>query len=390
MAYEVRVIVDPAELDALREPWERLSAAGAGDALFGSWLWNRTWWNHYRHRGELYLLAATRGDELAGLWPLFREKRSFADIETEMIGPVRMVLPGKPFALRALCYLGSGEICSDFLAPLLLPGEEEPLVEALLSFLRARKDWDLLDLIDMDAASPAVIALEKLLPQFLGKMRRRFRYRAPYAELPGTYDDYLNTLSKKGRFNARKKPRQLSLNHKVEHGYHADPATLDAAMDSFIGLHTQRWQAEGLPGVFVNEHFVGFHREMAAAGLARDWLRLGFLKVDDETLFSTYAYHVDGRCYLYQQGGMTDWHHYNLGYVALGFSIDDACTRGCRLYDFLRGDAEYKLHWAKQERELMQLQAVRPGLRGKWFMWHSTINTDNEVRNRIKRLIRKS
>lgn len=390
MAFDVRVVADPAELDALREPWERLSETGAGDALFGSWLWNRTWWNHYRHRGELFVLVAERGDELAGIWPLFNEKRSFADIETEMIGPVRMVLPGKPFSMRALCYLGSGEICADFLRPLTLPGEEEAIVDALLAFLAGRRDWDLLDLIDMDASDKAVAALESCLPRHLGKVRRRFRYRAPYAELPGSYDDYLNTLSKKGRYNARKKRKQLSINHAVEHTYHDDPATLDSALDALIDLHTQRWRVEGLPGVFVNEHFIGFHRELAAAGLARDWLRLGFLKVDGETLFSTYAYQVGGRCYLYQQGGLTDWHHYNLGYVALGFSIADACERGCRLYDFLRGDAEYKLHWAKQARELIQLQAVRPGLRGKWFMWHSTINTDDQVRNRIKRWIRKS
>ncbi|MHA1568339.1 MAG: GNAT family N-acetyltransferase, partial [Alphaproteobacteria bacterium] len=301
--------------------------------------------------------------------------------------PVRLELQRIPDPLRVLAYLGSGEICSDYLAPLVAPGREDTVIDAMLAWLAQRKDWDLLDLCDMLQDDPTAPAIRAGIAKHLGKWRERHRYFAPHAPLIGSYDDYLGTLSKKSRYNARKKRRQLEINNQVEHTHHADPATLDEAMSTFIEMHQQRWNEEGLPGVFVNERFVGFHRAMAAEGLRRDWLRLGFLRINDETLFVTYAYQTGGRLYLYQQGGLTNWHHYNLGYVALGFSVADACERGAEVYDFLRGDAEYKQHWARSSRELVQIQAARPGLRGRWFMLHSTINTDDAVRTRIKRLM---
>lgn len=386
MTLHVRVVDDEPGFDALADVWVALSERGAGDPLFSSYLWNRTWWKHYRHLGELRLVVAEDDDAVVGIWPLFLARRTFREVEVDMIGPRKMALPGGT-KVRVLAYLGSGEICSDFVQPLVEPGRENEIVDAMLEHLAVQKDFDLLDLCDLDADAPTTEAIRQGLQKHFGPMRERFRYKAPYAELPGSYDDYLATLSKKGRYNARKKLRQLQTNQKVEHAHHDDPATLDDAMTQFMDMHRQRWEAEGLPGVFVNEHFVGFHRELAREALARNWLRLGFLRVNDETLFCTYAFDVNGRVYLYQQGGMTDWHHYNLGYVALGFSVADACEREAKVYDFLRGDAEYKLHWAKQHRVLIQLQAVRKNLRGRMFMWHSKLNTDDALRQRVKRLL---
>ena len=386
MALDVRAVTDEAGFDALGPAWERLSVEGAGDALFGSFVWNRLWWKHYRHQGELRLLVAQDGADVVGVWPLFLARRNFHDVEIDMIGPRRMVLPGRPLGVGVLAYLGSGEICSDFLAPLVKPGDEERVIDALVVHLAAQRDWHLLDLADMDAASPTLPPLRAALAKRFGKVRERFRYRAPFAPLAASYDDYLDSLSKKSRYNARKKLRQLEISHRVEHAFHLDPESLDAAMSEFIDQHRQRWSEENLPGVFVNEHFIGFHRDLAAAALERGWLRLGFLRIDGETRFVTYAFALGDQTYLYQQGGHANWHHYNLGYVALGFSVADACERGSRIYDFLRGDAEYKLHWAKEHRELVQLQAAR-GLRGRAFMLHSTINTDDAVRRRLKRLV---
>lgn len=387
MTIDVRLATDEASFDGLRGDWQRLSGRGAGDGLFGSYLWNRIWWRFYGELGELRIMVAEEGGRVIGIWPLFLARRSFHEVETDMIGPRRMVLPGKAAKLRVLAYLGSGEICSDYLAPLVEPGREAEAVDAMLAHLAGRNDWDLLDLCDMPADDPTLPAITEGLDRHLGKTRRRHRYQAPYAPLAPTYDEYLNTLSKKGRYNARKKTRQLQLNREVKHFFHHDPATLNEALDRLMELHRQRWEEEGLPGVFVNERFVGFHRAIAAEALARDWLRLGFLRVDGETLFSTYAFRVSGRLYLYQQGGNANWHHYNLGYAALGFTVAAACEEGCEVYDFLRGDAEYKGHWARQSRELVQLQAVRRGLRGRLFMIHSTINTDDAVRARIKRAV---
>ncbi len=388
MALTLRMVTDQIGLAELQSAWENLSAAGAGDPLFGSHMWNATWWKHYQSRGRLQTLIAEDDGRVVGVFPLFLAARTFGEVEVDMIGERQMPVPGKGVKVRVLAYLGSGEICSDYLQPLLEPGREEEIIDAMLGHLRALPDWDLLDLCDMPAQCAALPALLAGLEKHFGGYRRRFRYVVPFAPLPGSYDDYLDTLSKKGRYNARKKVRQLQLNHTVEHIFHDDPATLADTMDRFIALHQERWNADGLPGVFVNECFVGFHKDLAQTGLARGSLRLGMLRVNEEVVFATYSYRVGDRVYLYQQGGSADprWDRYNLGYVALAFAVAAAADDGMGEFDFLRGDATYKTHWAKQSRELIQLQAAR-GPRGRAFMLHSKLNTDDQLRTKVKRLL---
>lgn len=389
MGLTIRAVTDLAGLEALRPAWENLTGQGAGDSLFGSHLWNRTWWKHYQSLGELRVLTALDGEAVVGIWPLFLTERTYGEVEVEMIGPRKMPLPAKGTRVRVLAYLGSGEICSDFLQPIVAPEQAPEVLAAMTAHLKAARDWDVLDLADMAVDSPVLPALEAALEKRCGRVRRRHRYFAPYAPLAATFDEYLETLSKKSRYNARKKLRQLQLNHKVEHVFHEDPATVREAMETLIRLHLARWNADGLPGVFVNERFVGFHHEMAAAGLERGWLRLGILRVNEQPVFATYGYQIGDRLYLYQQGSDPDphWDTYNLGYVALNFAVADAVERGVRVYDFLRGEAAYKLHWAREKRELVQWQAARGGWRGRLFMWHSAINTDDQLRAKVKRLI---
>lgn len=390
MAPTVRIVTTAADLQTLADAWQTLSDDGAGDPLFGSFAWNATWWKHYQHLGKLRVFVAERDGVVAGIWPLFLANRTFGQVEIDMVGDRKMPAPGKGLPVRALAYLGSGEICSDFLQPLVRPGDEEPILDAMVAHLAQTRDWDLLDLCDTPAAGPVLPALRSALKKHLAAPRERFRYVAPYTALPGDYDAYLQTLTKKSRENARKKRRQLALNHTVTHTVHDDPATLREALDTLIALHQERWNADGLPGVFVNEHFIGFHHEMAAQGLERGWLRLGLLRVNDPVVFATYAYQVGDRVYLYQQGGSADphWNRYNLGFVALGHAIEDACAHGAAEYDFLRGDAPYKGHWAREKRDLIQLQVAR-GVRGKAFMLHSMLNTDPELRAKVKSLVGK-
>jgi CelD/BcsL family acetyltransferase involved in cellulose biosynthesis len=390
MAAHARVMADAAGFDELQAPWEQLTAAGAGDPLFGSFIWNRLWWKHYQVLGALRLFVVEEDGEVIGVWPLFLQTRTFGEVEVDMIGPRRMPMPGKSHRVRVLTYLGSGEICSDYLQPVVRPDRAAAAIAALVDALAAH-EWDLLDLCDMPAESPVVPLLQQALARRFGAPRYRFRYQAPYAPLAATFDEYLDNLSKKSRYNARKKLRQLQLNHRVDHRFHEDPSTLREAMDTFIHLHQERWNADGLPGVFVNERFIGFHQDVAAEALRRGWLRLGLLWVNDAPVFATYAFHLGDCVYLYQQGSSADphWTGYNLGYVALNFAVADAVARGAKVYDFLRGNAEYKTHWAKERRELILLQATR-GWRGRWFRVHSAINTDDQLRAKLKRLIGKS
>ena len=87
MAFTVRAATDLAALEALQAAWENLTRQGAGDSLFGSYIWNLTWWRHYQSLGELRVLTAADGEEIVGIWPLFATVRTYGEVEVEMISP---------------------------------------------------------------------------------------------------------------------------------------------------------------------------------------------------------------------------------------------------------------------------------------------------------------
>ena len=372
--------------DELENDWIRLCENSSADSLFCSFAWMRTWWKFYQHLGELRILTLRRDGELIGVAPLFMRRMSARDIEVEMVGERRFIVATKGFNYKVLQPLGSGQVCSDFMGFIAHKDDPDGIWSELYVHLQNKiKGYDILFMADIDENAAG---FEGLQYAAMGgrNARYRYQYRAPYAALPGSYEDYLYTLSKKSRYNARKKIKQIEVHHNLKHAFHGDPDTLDEAMETFIDLHRQRWKAEGQEGVFVSDPMRDFHKAMAAEGLSRGWLRLGFLYLDGKPVFCTYGYQVGESAYLYQQGGSPEYPRFNLGYAALAFSIEDACDHGAKQYDFLRGEQDYKLHWAKNSRQLVQFIAGR-SLKSSQFFARSFINTDPQIRNSIKKLI---
>lgn len=382
-------VADDEGFDKLEHEWVALTSASSADPLFCSYPWMRTWWRFYSGLGSLALVTAREADgRLVGIAPLFQRTMRAADLEREMIGDRKPIIPTAGASIRVLQPLGTGEVCSDFLGFIALAGREEEIAGALAAHIRDAGGFDVLDLNHVREDAPGFAAVRRA---FDGKTTRlRSHYGAPFAELPeGGFDAYLDTLSKKSRYNARKKIKQIRIHHKLDHVFHEDLATLPEAMETFFALHHERWKAAGEDGVFNKEPMRSFHKAFAAEALRLGWLRLGFLYLDDgPPVFATYAFHAGDAVHLYQQGSVNDYEEFNLGYAALVFSIEDACERGAGRYEFLRGEADYKLHWAKDRHALVQFQAAA-SIKGKTFFARSFVNTDPNVRAKVKKLLRK-
>jgi CelD/BcsL family acetyltransferase involved in cellulose biosynthesis len=69
------------------------------------------------------------------------------------------------------------------------------------------------------------------------------------------------------------------------------------------------------------------------------------------------AFEVAGRVSLYQSARLTDRRWRDVTTVLLAAIIDDACARGFREVDFLRGAEPYKGRFAPDRRQLLRLVA---------------------------------
>ena len=98
----------------------------AGDIPFRRWEWIECWWRHY---GETSHLDAPESDlDRRLLLPAV-----FDDGEWIGVGPWQLVPTGQ--RQHTIRFLGDGEVCSDYLGILALPGRELQVAAALAAWL---------------------------------------------------------------------------------------------------------------------------------------------------------------------------------------------------------------------------------------------------------------
>jgi hypothetical protein len=270
--------------------------------------------------GRHFLLIADEADLLGGL-----------AVETRhpMLG-VRM--------------MGSGSLCPDHLDLLAVPGHEGVVVSLLRDWL-CRPGERLLDLKGVRAGS----RLAEALP---GRVRRQPMAVAPFAPLPDSPEAYRATLPRQFRKNLRVSAKRLAaegVSHQTIRG-----RAVRQGLDTLRELHQAQWgRRSGFLPVF-DRFATGF-----AGGCPADEVVVHELANDDLVVAAVTAFEVAGRVSLYQSARLTDRRWRDATTVLLAAIIDDACARGFKEVDFLRGDEPYKGRFTRNHREMMRLVAGR-------------------------------
>lgn len=308
------MVLEPlSDLNSARRHWDRL-AESAGHP-FATPEWMEAWWRHLGAGHEPATFACRDGD-------------------------------GEPFAILALGVerrLGArvarfaGHGPADLLGPVCDPADAPAAADALRGAV---------------AAARCHVLLGEQAPTELGYAQALgaapiSRQVCPSVAVRGrTWDEYLADRSQNFRQQARRKPRKLAREHRVEYRLSADPERLDADLDVLARLHGARWGAASgaLRGAALD-----FHRDFAAAALRRGWLRLWTMEVDGEPVAALYGLRYGNVEWYYQSGRDPRWDGAAVGFVLLCHSMQAAFADGVREYNLLRGDEEYKRRFADVE-----------------------------------------
>jgi CelD/BcsL family acetyltransferase involved in cellulose biosynthesis len=187
----------------------------------------------------------------------------------------------------------------------------------------------------------------------------------PFIRLPETWDEYHSTLDAKLRYNLRSRARRLE---QAAHGqvtyqrirHHNE---LPEAMATLFRLHQLGRRTKGGAGAFSNPTIISFHERIASLFLANDWLRLYFLKVDEQAIATLYCFRYRDVVYFYQTGYDTAWSRYGPGSAIVAHVIHESIEEGAREFDFMRGTEPYKFQWTSEtQRDLrVRLASTRRG-----------------------------
>lgn len=320
----VRVVETDQQLADLAKGWNRLSQA----VPLRSWDWMEAWWRHYRQPGDRLCVLAVYdlNHMLVGLAPWYQSQHWAKG--------------------RVIRFLGTGEVCSDHLTLLCVPGLEAPIATAVARWLAhdAAGAWDLLELDGVDGRDTAIELLIAALARYDYQAERRVLPAAWRVALPPGWEAYLKNFTKNRR-KVTKKAERLASEPGVRRRRVELPHELHQGMRILKELHQKRRQSLGEPGCFSSPRYEAFHREVARRLLERRALRLEWLELDGKPASVTYDLLGGDTVYGYQGGMDPALLSHGLGSVQLVQALRGAIDDGYSYYDFLRGNETYKALW---------------------------------------------
>lgn len=314
----------------------------AGELPFRSFAWTQTWWQHYREpNSSLWMLAVLdEQDELVGIAPWYLQ-------HTKTHG-------------RIVRFLGSGEVCSDYLTILAEPELTTEVAWALADWLAGEgaSQWDLLDLNGVEADDLAVVSLRERLAEHGHRVDVQLEEACWRAELPSDWNQFLATLSKSRRERTRALLRRgVDTGRATVHRVTTQDE-LNRAFEVLIELHQKRRNSLDQSGCFASPRFSAFHRDIASQLLGLGQLRMQWIELDGRPVAAEYSFVGGSTVYYYQGGFEPEVADERPGWLSFAISLRGAIEEGYRAYDFLRGDEPYKASWGATQRPLARARIV--------------------------------
>jgi len=337
---QIDLYTEAGSLDHLRGAWNELLHQSDSDVVFMTWEWQKVWWQHFGPAGDdpLYLITLRNADqELVGLWPLYNET------------------PGK--LPRRLRVIGSPR-GSDYLDLIACRGRETTVHAEILDFLAAQDDWESVEITNIQEDSPTLQVLACLAETQGFDVHVEPVAVCPRILLPDSWAAYLRQLRGKQRHEIRRKLRRAEqgMEH-VEWYLSEDPRTLPQDVTVYLDLFQK---SSPVKEEYLNEERQQFFQAMASVMLEAGWLYLAFITVNDEKVASLFCFDYANRISVYNSGyDPRQYHHLSPGIVLVCYCIQDAIGRGYPIFDFLRGDEEYKYRFGAADRGIHRLTIRR-------------------------------
>jgi CelD/BcsL family acetyltransferase involved in cellulose biosynthesis len=339
-------VEDVSELAEVADEWRRL-AESTGAGIFGTPEWAEAWWD--AHGAGRLAVRACRDEagNLGAVLPLYVRRRA---------------------GVTVVRFLGRGP--ADELGPVCVAADRDRTAAALLEAI-GRLDADVLlaEQLPGDQGWPERLAGESWRIE-----------SSPTLALPGAgWEAYLAGRSANLRQQIRRRTRALDQRGAAYRL--AGEESLERDLDTLFLLHRARWGSKQ-----TDFEDTPFHREIARRALARGWLRLWILELDEHPVAAWHGFRVGGVTSYYQAGRDPAFDRLAPGTVLLAHSIRSAIEEGAREYRFGRGAEPFKYRFAGDDPGLESVILTRT-TRGRTA--ERVARTARSTRNAVRRVRRR-
>ncbi|NDJ61197.1 MAG: GNAT family N-acetyltransferase [Chloroflexi bacterium] len=321
--------------DELASEWNDLLKRSATDAIFCTWEWQSAWWQTY-DAGKLWVVACRDDDgRLIGIAPWFIQPKEGESV-VRTIGCVDV---------------------TDYVDLIIDHDHIDAVLDEFAGFLVNHRDaYDRVNLCNIPETSPTyALFVDKLKARGLDA-KVELQEVCPVIKLPGTWDEYLDSLDKKQRGEIRRKLRRAEGEGDIEWYIvgreHDQNAEFDRFLDLMAASHPEKRE-------FLNDpKNLAFFKCILPLMAAQGWLKLSFLKVNG-TAAATYCdFDYNNQILVYNSGlDPNAYAQLSPGIVLLSYNIRAAIETGHSVFDFLRGNETYKYRMGGQDTRVYMLLA---------------------------------
>jgi CelD/BcsL family acetyltransferase involved in cellulose biosynthesis len=362
----LEVINTEKQFEEIREEWMELLADSSSNCIFLTWDWLYTWWKHLAAGRKLHILVIRSRSRLIAIAPL-------ASSSTTLIRLANV---------RALEFLGTGSVGSDYLDIIARRGREDDALDILAEYLQREKF--VLDLKQLDKNASLAFQLAPRLEQGHWKRSEVITNVCPFIDLTGhTSKSFEAGLGSKHRYNFHRRLKNLYREFDARFECIVSEDQRGPALATLVALHNKRMDERGGSDGLHSSELVGFHEELTRLALVRGWLRLFVLTLNGENAAALYGFMYGNRFYFYQSGFDPRYSAYSVGLVTMGLTIEAAIEEGAVEFDLLHGDEKYKSLWAKDRRDLVRMELSPPTPRA--WLYTKTIGFSRLARRAVRK-----
>jgi CelD/BcsL family acetyltransferase involved in cellulose biosynthesis len=312
---QIDVYSDPSCFEQLHDEWQSLMERAEHAPFFVAPEISQSWWQAFG-RGKLHIFTIRDGGKLLGLAPMY-----------ECDG--------------VLSFTGSREV-SDYLDVIVDPSVVPTVLAEFWQFLLSQKNWQQLDFLSLSNGSTFRSFLNEQKIEGI-TIETKQQDVCPVLQLPASWDEYLSFVGKKQRHEIKRKWKNLEDQVQPEFVKVTEAADLDKYLTEFIRLHQISSQEKA---AFWSEDQINYFQKISLASAQHGWLRLYFVKVKENFAAAMLGFSYRGQFLLYNSGyDPVQFAGLSPGIVLTAYTIQDAIESGLRIYDFLRGDEEYKFRF---------------------------------------------
>ncbi len=314
----------------LADEWDGVAGKGMTDTPFQTLAYQQAWWTHLQPEGSELITVTTRDDagQLLGIGCFFTSAG-------------RLHFNG---CIEETDYL-------DLIAP---AEHAEAAWRATLECLGTldRSICQGLELCNIPTASPSRTILPQLAPQYNLTIVEQIAEVCPVIPLPGSFEEYLETLDSKQRRELSRKLRRAEAADVMTKDV-SGSADIDAEIDHFLDLlqkstfEKRDWLNEGRRALF---------HDVARSAQAAGTLQLLFTSVEGRRAAALFNFDYKDRIWVYNSGlDPTAFSALSPGVVLTATAIERAITLGRQEFDFLRGSEEYKYRFGARDTAIYRL-----------------------------------